>query len=159
MFNYMYVRSQGGIFVLRIEDTDQERSKQEYLDEILGSMKWLGLEWDELYKQSERFDIYKEHAQKLIENGAAYEENGAIIFKMPKQEVKFFDIIRGEVVFDTANFVKRDESGKNLIDEQGEPVLKDEVLIKADGSPAYSFCCVVDDALMEIPHVLRGVND
>ena len=83
MFNYMYVRSQGGIFVLRIEDTDQERSKQEYLDEILGSMKWLGLEWDELYKQSERFDIYKEHAQKLIENGAAYEENGAIIFKMP----------------------------------------------------------------------------
>ena len=156
LFNYMYARAQGGKFVLRIEDTDKERSKQEYLDEILNSMKWLGMEWDETYKQSERFDIYREHAQKLVTSGAAREENGAIIFKMPKQEVKFYDIIRGEVVFDTANFIRRDDEGKNVVDENGEPVLKDEVLIKADGSPAYSFCCVVDDALMEITHVVRG---
>lgn len=156
LFNYMYARAQGGRFVLRIEDTDLERSKQEYFDEILDSMKWLGLEWDEIYKQSERFDVYREHAQKLVESGAAYEENGAIIFKMPKQEVRFFDIIRGEVVFDTANFIRRDDDGNNVVDENGELVLKDEVLIKADGSPAYSFCCVVDDALMEISHIIRG---
>ena len=141
---------------MRIEDTDQERSKQEYLDEILDSMRWLGLEWDELYKQSERFDVYREHAHQLVDSGAAYEEDGAIIFKTPKQEVKFFDIIRGEVVFDTANFVRRDVDGKNIVDELGSAVLKDEVLIKADGSPAYNFCCVVDDALMDISHVIRG---
>ena len=59
LFNWMYAKSQNGQFILRIEDTDQVRSKQEYLDEILDSMKWLGLAWDEFYKQSERFDIYR----------------------------------------------------------------------------------------------------
>lgn len=156
LFNYMYARAQGGEFILRIEDTDRERSKQEYLDEILDSMHWLGLEWDEIYKQSERFDCYCDHAQQLLKSGAAYEDNGAIIFKMPKQEVKFFDIIRGEVVFDTANFVRRGDDGNSVMDDDGKAVLKDEVLIKSDGSPAYNFCCVVDDALMEISHVVRG---
>lgn len=156
LFNYMYARAQKGKFILRIEDTDQERSKQEYLDEILNSMSWLGLDWDGIYKQSERFDIYQEYARKLVATQAAYEENGAILFKMPKREVRFFDIIRGEVVFDTSNFGKRDDQGNNVVDDQGRSVLKDEVLIKANGSPAYSFCCVVDDALMEVSHVVRG---
>ena len=61
LFNWMYAKAQNGSFVLRIEDTDQERSKDEYLDEILKSMEWLGLSWDEMYKQSDRFDIYRKY--------------------------------------------------------------------------------------------------
>ena len=66
LFNWMYARAQGGQFVLRIEDTDLERSKPEYEKEILDSMTWLGLTWDEFYKQSERFTLYKEYAEKLV---------------------------------------------------------------------------------------------
>lgn len=137
LFNWMYSKAQGGKFVLRIEDTDQERSKKEFLDEILKSMEWLGLNWDELYRQSERFDIYRDHAQKLLKDGKAYKDGEAVILKMPEQEVKIYDLIRGEILFDTAT-------------------LKDQVLLKSDGSPAYSFACVVDDALMSISHVIRG---
>lgn len=138
LFNWMYARAQDGKFVLRIEDTDQQRSKKEYEEEILRSLKWLGFEWDELYYQSRRFDIYREHAQRLLDEGKAYKEGEAIILKMiPDQEIKIFDLIRGEITFDSSE-------------------LKDQVLMKSDGSPAYSFCCVVDDALMEISHVVRG---
>ncbi|MFH1360195.1 MAG: glutamate--tRNA ligase [Candidatus Omnitrophota bacterium] len=164
LFSWMYARSQSGQFVLRIEDTDLARSQKEYLDDILESMTWLGLSWDELYHQSERFDIYKEHAQKLLKEDKAYQEGEAILLKIsgnpatggiaetsssaglrvikkaddgPQHIVKFFDLIHGEIHFDTAT-------------------LKDEVLIKSDGSPTYSFACVVDDALMDISHVIRG---
>ncbi len=137
LFNWMYARSQGGKFVLRIEDTDRERSKAEYREEILRSMEWLGLNWDELYHQSERFEIYREHAQKLLAEDKAYKEGEAVILKMPIQQIKLFDIIRGEIVFDTQT-------------------IKDQVLMKSDGSPSYSFACVVDDSLMEISHVIRG---
>jgi glutamyl-tRNA synthetase len=133
----MYARAQEGKFVLRIEDTDLERSKEEYLKEILDSMQWLGFRWDELYKQSDRFDLYKKHAEELIAADKAYREGAAIILKMPQQEVKIYDLIRGEIVFDTS-------------------ILKDEVLMKSDGSPVYSFACVVDDAAMGITHVIRG---
>ncbi|MBF0122747.1 MAG: glutamate--tRNA ligase [Candidatus Omnitrophica bacterium] len=138
LFNWMYARSQGGKFVLRIEDTDLERSKPEYEKEILDSMTWLGLVWDEFYKQSDRFSIYKEHAEKLVADGKAYREGTAILLKVEKaRDIKFDDQIRGFIVFNT--------------DE-----IKDQVLMKSDGSPAYSFSCVVDDALMEITHVIRG---
>lgn len=138
LFNWMYARSQNGQFVLRIEDTDQQRSKKEFEHEILQSLKWLGLEWDDLAYQSQRFDIYREYAHKLLDEGKAYKEGDAIILKMiPDQQIKIFDLIRDEIVFDSSE-------------------LKDQVLMKSDGSPAYSFCCVVDDALMEISHVVRG---
>jgi len=137
LFNWMYARSQSGIFVLRIEDTDLERSKPEYLDEIMRSMQWLGMNWDEFYKQSDRFDLYRQYAQKLLDEGKAFKEGEAVLLKMLPQKVKIFDLIRGEIEFDTE-------------------LLKDEVLIKSDGSPTYSFACVVDDALMEISHVIRG---
>ncbi len=137
LFNFMYARSQGGQFILRIEDTDLQRSKPEYVDEIMDSMKWLGFSWDELYFQSKRFDIYRQYAQKLLDEGKAYKEETAVILKMPQQEVKLFDLIRGEIAFDSS-------------------MIKDQVLLKSDGSPTYSFCCVVDDSLMEISHVIRG---
>lgn len=137
LYNWMYARAQKGEFVLRIEDTDKVRSKKEYLDTILGSMQWLGLNWDKLYYQSQRFDIYQEYAQKLLDQNKAYKDGEAIVLKMPHTQVKIYDLIRGEIQFDTTT-------------------LKDQVLIKSDGSPAYSFACVVDDALMEISCVIRG---
>lgn len=137
LFNWIYAKNQGGKFILRVEDTDLERSKQEFVDEILNSMKWLGLDWDELHFQSKRFDIYKECAQKLIDEGKAYKEGEAVILKMPLKEVKIYDLIRDEIKFDTET-------------------LKDQVLMKSDGSPTYSFACVVDDAGMGITHVIRG---
>ena len=148
LFNWMYAKAQGGVFVLRIEDTDKQRSKQEFVDEILDSLKWLGFNWDEIYFQSQRFDIYLKYAQKLFEEGKAYKDGGAVVLKMsanpalsglgePGKIIRWEDLIRGEIVFDTGT-------------------IKDQVLIKSDGSPTYSFACVVDDALMEISCVIRG---
>jgi glutamyl-tRNA synthetase len=138
LFNWMYARSQGGQFVLRIEDTDQERSKPEYEKEILDSMTWLGLSWDEFYKQSDRFEIYREYAQRLVAEQKAYHDGTAVILSVAKgRNVVFDDMIRDRITVST--------------DE-----LKDQVLMKSDGSPAYSFSCVIDDALMGITHVIRG---
>ena len=143
LFNWMYAKALGGQFILRIEDTDKVRSKQEYLDEIMDSMQWLGLSWDEFYKQSDRFDLYTQYAQKLLDEGKAYkevrEEGGgeAIVLRMPEKVIKIYDLIRDEIIVDTKE-------------------LKDQVLIKSDGSPTYSFACVIDDALMAISCVIRG---
>lgn len=137
LFNWMYAQSQNGQFILRIEDTDRERSTQEYVDEIKDSLKWLGFSWDELYFQSRRFDIYREYAEKLLQEDKAYNEEKAVILKIPQTEVVLYDLIRGEIKFDTST-------------------IKDQVLMKSDGSPTYSFACVVDDALMKISHVIRG---
>lgn len=137
LFNWMYAKSQNGKFVLRIEDTDKIRSKDEYLEEILDSMKWLGLSWDEFYKQSDRFDLYRQYAQKLLDEGKAYKDGEAVILKVPEKKIKLYDVIRDEIEVDTKE-------------------IKDQVLMKSDGSPTYSFACVVDDALMEISIVIRG---
>jgi len=137
LFNWMYARAQGGQFILRIEDTDLVRSKPEYLEEILDSMKWLGLSWDEFYKQSDRFELYRQYADKLLAEGKAYKDGEAVILKLVLKPVKIYDLIRGEIVVDTKE-------------------LKDQVLMKSDGSPTYSFACVIDDALMEISCVIRG---
>ena len=137
LFNWMYARAQGGKFILRIEDTDQARSKNEYLDEILDSLRWLGLAWDEFYKQSERFDLYRQYARKLLDEGKAYKDGEAVLLKMPEKTITIYDLIRGEIAIDTRQ-------------------IKDQVLIKSDRSPAYSFACVIDDALMEISCVIRG---
>ncbi len=147
LFNWLFAKSQGGQFILRIEDTDIVRSKKEYLDEIVRSLSWLGMAWDELYHQGERFAIYREYAQKLLDQGRAYvqkkedasgEEAGeGIIFRVTRQTVTVQDLIRGEITFDAET-------------------IKDQVLIKSDGTPSYNFACVVDDALMRITHVIRG---
>ena len=139
LFNWLYARHSKGKFILRIEDTDKERSKPEYLDEILGSLKWLFMDWgEELVFQSKRFGIYKGYAQKLVEKGLAYFEGPAIIFKVDKaKSVSFDDMIRGKVDFSTDD-------------------IKDQVLIKTDQTPAYNFACVVDDSEMKITHVIRG---
>lgn len=137
LFNWLYARAKAGKFILRIEDTDLARSKKEYLDEILNGLKWLGIEWDELYHQSERFQLYRDSAQELLSKGLAYQEGEAIIFKVKPQKIKIQDLIHGQIEFDSS-------------------VIKDQVLIKSDKSPAYNFACVVDDASMSITHIIRG---
>lgn len=137
LFNWMYTKAQDGQFILRIEDTDKVRSKPEYLEEILESMKWLGLVWDEFYKQSERFELYRPYADKLLSEGKAYKDGEAVVLKVIEKPIKIYDLIRGEIVVDSRE-------------------IKDQVLMKSDGSPTYSFACVIDDALMEISCVIRG---
>ncbi|OGX17916.1 MAG: glutamate--tRNA ligase, partial [Omnitrophica WOR_2 bacterium RBG_13_44_8b] len=139
LFNWLYARHTNGKLVLRIEDTDKERSRKEFLDEILEDLKWLGIDWDEgPFCQSQKISIYKEYAARLLDKNLAYKEGDAIIFKVEKSKViKINDIVHGEIIFNT--------------DE-----LKDQVLIKSDGLPAYNFACVVDDSEMAITHIIRG---
>ncbi|MFH1621805.1 MAG: glutamate--tRNA ligase [Candidatus Omnitrophota bacterium] len=140
LFNWLFARANKGKFILRIEDTDQARSKKEYLDEILDSLKWLGLDWDEIYFQSKRFVLYTDLAKKLLADSKAYEAedgSGAIILKMPQKTIEINDLVHGKIQFDTQT-------------------IKDQVLIKSDGTPTYNFACVVDDADLKITHVLRG---
>jgi len=142
LFNWLYAKAKQGKFILRIEDTDKKRSKKRYLDEILNSLQWLGLNWDEIYYQSQRFDIYREYAKNLVDNGLAYVEKSktkdeAVIFKVAAQKIRVKDLIHGEIEFDTQT-------------------IKDQVLIKSDGTPTYNFACVIDDATTGITHVIRG---
>lgn len=139
LFNWLYARRYSGSFLLRIEDTDISRSKQEFLNEIMASLKWLGLDWkEEPIKQSGRFETYRNAAEKMLEEGKAYRDGEAYIFKVEKGRViEIDDMIHGKVTFNT--------------DE-----IKDQVMIKSDGSPAYNFCCVIDDAYLNITHIIRG---
>jgi len=143
LFNWLFARHNKGIFLLRIEDTDQQRSTEEATQTILDSMKWLGLDWDEgPYYQSQRLSIYKQYAEKLVAQGKAFydtdaEGRKAIRFKMEDGVTEFNDLIHGTITFDTA-------------------LIEDFVILKADGFPTYNFACVVDDADMEITHIIRG---
>jgi glutamyl-tRNA synthetase len=142
LFNWLYAQAKKGKFILRIEDTDKLRSKKEYLDEILDSLGWLGFGWDEIYYQSKRLDIYNNYAEKLLNEGRAFIEKSqdgaqAIIFKVIPQKIKIQDSIRGQIEFEA-------------------DTIKDQVLIKSDGTPTYNFACVVDDATMNITQVIRG---
>ena len=143
LFNWLYARSQAGEFILRIEDTDRERSDNKYIDEICASLKWLGLNWDgEIFFQSKRFAIYKDKAKKLVaEEQAYYEETDkgrAIKLKVVKDRpLVFYDIVHDKI-----------DISSNTVD--------DFVIIKSDGSPTYNFACVVDDTDMNITHIIRG---
>jgi glutamyl-tRNA synthetase len=140
LFNWLFARHEGGQFFLRIEDTDKERSKDEFLEEILSSLKWLGLDWDgELVFQSKRTEYYRQMAEKLIKEGKAYYEEKAIRFRVPKTGPKIFfdDLLHGRIEFESSLF-------------------EDLVIFKSDGSPTYNFAVVCDDAQMGITHVIRG---
>ena len=137
LFNWLYARNQGGTFVLRIEDTDQERSTQESIDQIVEAMTWLGLDWDEYYRQTDRSDVHLKEAQSLLDNGSAYEHDGAWWFKVPPGETVVHDILAGDVTFN-------------------HDQIKDFVIRRSDGTFVYNFVVVVDDADMEITHVIRG---
>ncbi|MFZ5800854.1 MAG: glutamate--tRNA ligase [Candidatus Omnitrophota bacterium] len=137
LFNFLFARANQGKFILRIEDTDEKRSDKKYLEEILGSLKWLGMSWDELYFQSQRYPKYQAAAEQLLKDEKAYASEGAIILRIPSKKIKIEDQIHGHIEFDTST-------------------IKDQVLMKSDASPTYNFACVVDDADMQITHVIRG---
>jgi glutamyl-tRNA synthetase len=183
LYNVLFARANGGTSVLRVDDTDLERNRPEYELLIYESLQWLGLDWDEgpdkggpdaPYRQSERQDLYKQHAARLLVEGKAYrcyctpEELDAerkqaqaekrpykysrrclgpdvhkerteftVRFKVPGGEVKFKDMIRGDMSFDS-------------------DLIGDFIIVKSNGYSVYQFASPVDDAVMKISHVIRG---
>jgi len=138
LFNWLYARHVGGTFVLRIEDTDQERSTDASIAQIHESLRWIGLDWDEYYRQTDRHAEHVAAAEGLMEKGLAYEADGAWWFRVPTDgETVVHDELLGDVVY------RNDH-------------LKDFVIRRSDGSFIYHFVVVVDDADMEISHVIRG---
>lgn len=155
LFNYLFAKHSGGDFVVRIEDTDKVRSKKEYEEEMLESLEWLGLKRDgELWHQSERTEIYRKYLQKLIDKDKAYVSNETegdptsprlrgtwnrevVRFRNLNKSVKFDDLVRGTVEFDTTE-------------------LGDFIIAKSIDEPLYHLAVVIDDFETGITHVIRG---
>ncbi len=147
LFNWLYAKANNGSFLVRIDDTDTERSTKEFQKDIIENLKWLGLHWDEgievggsheSYKQSLRFDRYQEVAEDLLSRNLAYEDDGAIRFKVPNDgSIEFKDYIRGEMLF-------------NLSD------VEDFVILRSDKSPTYHLASTVDDIDYGITIIARG---
>jgi len=176
LFNYLFARHHSGTFILRVEDTDRERSTQESIQAILDALNWLGLDWDEgPFFQSQRSDLYREHADRLLREGKAYrcyctpedlearrqaamkagrkpmyDRTCRNLTAAPAQQsfvLRFKAALDGETV--VADLVKG-----HVIFQNKE--LDDLVLVRSDGTPTYNFCAVIDDALMAISHNIRG---
>jgi glutamyl-tRNA synthetase len=163
LFNWLYARHTGGVFVLRIEDTDKERNSEAFLNVIYDSLRWLGLNWDEgpnvggafgPYRQSERGAIYQEYLRKLLDAGRAYEKDGAIWFKLLGERSEVYDEHRKKTVtkVKTAPSVIEDQIRGRVERLEDE----DFVIIRSDGNPVFHFVNVVDDIAMKITHVIRG---
>jgi glutamyl-tRNA synthetase len=146
LFNWLYARRHRGVFILRIEDTDVERSSAEMVAGILDGLRWLGLDWDEgpevdgphgPYLQSRRLDKYRAAAETLVARGHAFRDEGAIRFKVPERAIEYVDLVHGPISF---------------AHEHIEPF----VILRSDGHPTYHLSVVVDDLDMAITHVVRG---
>ncbi len=189
LFNWLFARQKGGVMVLRIEDTDVERSEERFEAQLLEDLKWLGLDWDEgpdvggphaPYRQSDRLGLYREQAERLLREGKAYlcfcspeelereraqalvqqqsftysgrcrrldpaesqrrrarGEAAAIRLRIPEHPIRFHDIVRGSVAF-------------------SHEEVSDPIIVRSTGMPVYNYVVVVDDALMNITHVIRG---
>lgn len=189
LYNWLFARHTGGDFLLRIEDTDLDRSEERHETQLMEDLRWLGLDWDEgpgvegphaPYRQSERLGIYREHTERLLKEGKAYRcfctneeleaeraraaaehrpqvysgkcrnidaersaqraalgEPFAVRLRIPDHVLRFHDMVRGEVEF-------------------ANETVSDPVLVRSSGIPVYNYVVTVDDALMEITHVIRG---
>ena len=147
LFNWLYAKANGGTFVVRIDDTDIERSTEEFQKDILENLRWLGLDWDEGvevggehgdYKQSSRFDRYREVANELLEKDLAYKDDGAIRFKVPSDRtIEFKDFVRGDMSFETSD-------------------VEDFVILRSDNTPTYHLASTVDDIDYGITIIARG---
>jgi glutamyl-tRNA synthetase len=139
LFNWLFARHHGGEFRLRIENTDTSREVAEAVDQIQDSLRWLGLDWDgDLTFQLDRLDDCREVAQKLVDEGKAYEDDGAIRFRMPNEGVTAWDdVVRGRVEFPNEK-------------------LEDVVLVRGDGRPTYNFASPMEDVWDGITHVIRA---
>ena len=189
LFNWLFARQNKGTHILRIEDTDVERSEARYEAQLLDDLRWLGIDWDEgpdvgghfgPYRQSDRMELYHRYAERLLDEGKAYlcfctseelererqqamaehrpqvysgkcrdcdlavakqrranREAAAIRLKIPEHPIHFHDIVRGDVTFDSE-------------------VVSDPIIVRSSGMPVYNYVVVVDDAEMQITHVIRG---
>jgi glutamyl-tRNA synthetase len=138
LFNWLYTRKTGGTFLLRIEDTDKQRSTDEHTRVILDGLTWLGLDWaEEVVFQGARVARHREVGERLLREGAAYEEEGAVRFRMPQGEIAWEDAVYGPIAFKGVD-------------------IKDWIILRSDRTPTYNFSVVVDDIDMRITHVMRG---
>lgn len=139
LFNWLFARARGGECLLRIENTDTSREVAESVEQIQRSLRWLGLDWDgPITFQLDRMERCQEVAQKLVEEGKAYEDEGAIRFRMPDEGVTAWDdAVKGRIEFQNAQ-------------------LADLVILRSDGRPTYNFASPVEDWLDGITHVVRG---
>jgi glutamyl-tRNA synthetase len=139
LYNWLLARGSGGQFVLRIEDTDRERSTPENVEQILDALRWLGLDWDEgPISQWERRDRHSEAVEQLRASGHAYEDEGAVRFRVPDEgEISFHDVVLGDVT-------------------NPYSAIQDFVIRRSDGSPLYNLAVAVDDRDMGVTHVVRG---
>ncbi|GAB4163535.1 MAG: glutamate--tRNA ligase [Planctomycetota bacterium] len=145
LYNWLFARHTGGTFVLRIEDTDRQRHNDDAVSVIINGLKDLGLNYDEgPYFQSDRLEIYRSYAEKLVGTGQAYrsdrgeaEKGEAVILRAPVEDVYWVDEVKGGITFAAQD-------------------LQELVILKSDGFPTYNFACVIDDHEMGITHVLRG---
>ena len=176
LFNWLFARQQKGVFVLRIEDTDQSRSTDESIQAIIEGMKWVGLDWDEgPFRQTERMDLYRSHAMQLLEKGQAYwcackaEELDARRKEAeakglsPKYDGRCRDRGLTNPTGDAALRFKARQEGETVVNDliKGKIVFDnnvqdDLIILRSNGYPTYNFSVVVDDALMNITHVVRG---
>ena len=139
LFNYIFAKKNQGKFLVRIEDTDKERSEEQFIEAIMEGLDWVGLNPDfEPIKQSERFDIYKEEATRLMDLGEAYEDEGAVRLKVKREGSTLVkDLVYGDIEFLNSE-------------------LDDIVILRSDGSPTYHFCNVIDDNFQGVSHIIRG---
>src|SRR5919197_910619 len=139
LYNWLLARGRQGTFVLRIEDTDGERSTPENIEQILDALRWLELDWDEgPHFQSERQERHKEEIARLVEEGHAYFDEGAVRLRVPDEgRTVVKDLIRGDITFEHKD-------------------IDDFVIARSDGSPLYNLAVAVDDHDMGITHVIRG---
>ena len=191
LFNWLFARKHNGTFVLRIEDTDLERSTEKSVEQLKRSLRWIGLDWDEgpeidgphgPYRQTERFDLYREAARKLLDSGAAYRD-----FATAEELAEFREQARAEKrqpiytggpyrEMDLEEVWERVEAGEPYTvrfktPREGQTVvqdlirgpvtfenqnLEDFVIMKSSDTPTYNFAAAVDDAEMRISHVIRG---
>ena len=178
LFNWLYARHHGGTFILRIEDTDRSRSTDENIASIIEALQWLGIDWDEGppapgYRQTERLDLYRAHAQRLVKAGRAYycdcppeqleRERKAAEARL--ETFRYSGRCRARGLTAGALRLRMPDEGTTVVNDliHGAVTfehrqLDDWILVRSDGTPTYNFSVVVDDVTMAITHVIRG-ND
>lgn len=139
LFNYLFAKQNSGEFILRIDDTDKERSKPEFEDNIFKGLRWLGFEENEVYHQSKRSDLYRQNLDNLLKSDRAYinPDEKVVRFRNPNTQVTFNDLIKGRITFNTTD-------------------LQDFIVAKDINTPLYHLASVVDDIDLNISHVIRG---
>jgi len=189
LFNWLFARQKGGAMILRIEDTDVERSEARYEDQLIADLKWMGIDWDEgpdkpgaygPYRQSDRLEIYREHAERLLNEGKAYlcfcteeelqrdRELAMAEHRPPNYSSKCRKIdieegkrrrTAGEPCAIRLAIPERPIRFHDIVHgpvEFSNEVVSDPIILRSSGMPVYNYVVVIDDALMKITHVIRG---